>query len=122
MPSSSERSARDTLRPPKLTQAIEDVIIGVSLGARKVSRNSLRGSTTPKVLSVNVSKFHVSKFHAQTSETCETLKLVKLVLLYLFRRSAACANPFASALFSRGTCEMENFNARASLRQVQCKE
>jgi hypothetical protein len=84
-----------------------------------VSRNSLRESTTPKVLFVKVSKFHLSKFREQTSETCETLKLV----YYLFRRrSAAWANPFASALFSRGTCEMENFSARASLRQVQCKE
>jgi hypothetical protein len=42
--------------------------------------------------------------------------------LYFRRRNAVCASPFASALFSRGTCEMENFKARASLRQVQCKE
>ncbi len=41
---------------------------------------------------------------------------------YTRRRNAVCASPLASALFSRGTCEMENFKARASLRQVQCKE
>lgn len=87
-----------------------------------MSRNSLRGSTTPKVLSVKVSKFHVSEFQEQLLETRETLKLMKLVYYLFRRRSAACANPFASALLSRGTCEMENFSARASLRQVQCKE
>src|SRR6266566_3183116 len=38
------------------------------------------------------------------------------------RRNADCASPLASALSSRGTCEMENFSERASLRQVQCKE
>jgi len=43
-------------------------------------------------------------------------------LPYTFRRSADCASPFASALSSRGTCEMENASDRASFRQVQCKE
>lgn len=43
-------------------------------------------------------------------------------LYFLRRRSADCAKPFASALFARGTCEMENFSARASFRHVQCKE
>jgi len=37
-------------------------------------------------------------------------------------RTAALASSLASALLSRGTCEMEKLNARASLRQVQCRE
>jgi len=41
--------------------------------------------------------------------------------LYL-RRRADWAKPFASALFSRGTCEMENFRERANFWQVQCRE
>ncbi len=41
---------------------------------------------------------------------------------YAFRRSADCASPFASALLSRGTCEIENVSDRASFRQVQCNE
>ena len=39
-----------------------------------------------------------------------------------FRRKAACASSFASALFSRRTWEMENASERASFRQVQCRE
>jgi hypothetical protein len=38
------------------------------------------------------------------------------------RRRADCARPFASALLSRGTCEMENFSDRANFWQVQCSE
>jgi hypothetical protein len=38
------------------------------------------------------------------------------------RRRADCARPFASALLSRGTCEMENFSERANFWQVQCRE
>jgi hypothetical protein len=41
---------------------------------------------------------------------------------YVFRRNADCAKPLASALFSRGTCEMENASDRANFRQVQCRE
>jgi hypothetical protein len=38
------------------------------------------------------------------------------------RRRADCARPFASALLSRGTCEMENLSDRANFWQVQCSE
>ena len=38
------------------------------------------------------------------------------------RFSADCASRFASTLNSRFTCEIENFNDRASFRQVQCSE
>jgi hypothetical protein len=41
---------------------------------------------------------------------------------YLRLRSADCANRFASTLNSRRTCEIENFNDRASFWQVQCRE
>src|ERR1700688_4528522 len=37
-------------------------------------------------------------------------------------RTAVLARRLASALFSRGTWEMEKLRARASLRQVQCRE
>ena len=73
-----------------------------------------RGGTKPEVRNTK-------------AECCQDGIYIMLRVLnersYLFRRrSADCASPFASALFSRGTWEMENFSARASLRQVQCSE
>jgi hypothetical protein len=46
----SSENAGHTSPASNIIPAMKDVIIGVSLGVRKVSRNSLRGGTTPKVL------------------------------------------------------------------------
>lgn len=90
----------DTILPSQSRLSYKDAVIGVSLGEGEVSRNSPRGSAKPKVL---VRTFLAAPYFRR-------------------RRSADWASRFASALLSRGTCEMENFSARASFRQVQCKE
>src|SRR5580658_5195135 len=51
------------------------------------------------------------------------MKLRRIRTAYPFRSlTAVFANWLASALSSRGTCEIEKLRARASLRQVQCRE
>src|ERR1035437_3394215 len=91
--------------PARAHLSYKDAVLGVSLGEREVSRNSPRRGTKPKV---------PERFPSQ--------RRCKQRLYAVRRRSADCASPFASALLSRGTCEMENFSERASFRQVQCKE
>src|ERR1700674_3235934 len=117
-------SDRKHVPPPRTHKTYKDAVLGVSLGGaqgvkkfpaqRYKAESAEKSAKNPSVETLLATSLSPS-FGAPPARRCKQR-------LYTRRRSADCASPLASALFSRGTCEMENFSACASLRQVQCKE
>src|SRR6266498_2116368 len=52
----------------------------------------------------------------------QSIVSVTEALTLALRRTAELASRLASALFSRGMCDMEKSSERANFRQVQCRE